>query len=320
MIEYAIRRVGYGVLVVLLVTALVFLLIRLLPGDVVAVLLQNSGGVTAEQAQQLRAEFGLDDPVWVQFAEWLSNAARGDLGRSFYTDEPVSQMFAERIPVTLELAALSLVFAVVVGIAFGVISAVRRGRSVDAVVRVTAVAGLSVPNFVVATLFLTFFALWFSWSPPVVYRGPAEDLRSHLEQMIMPAIALGISSLAGLTRLTRSAMLEALGSNFIRAVRARGVRASVVYLKHALRNSSIPVFTLVGGYLATILGGTVILESMFSIDGTGQLLYKAVQQRDYPVVVACTIFYAAVYVFVIVLVDLMYAVLDPRIRYGRGRS
>jgi peptide/nickel transport system permease protein len=319
-IEYAIRRIGYGILVVLLVTALVFLLIRLLPGDVVAVLLQNSGGVTAEQAQELRTEFGLDDPVWVQFGEWLSHAVRGDLGRSFYTDEPVSQMFAERIPVTLELAALSLVFAVVVGVAFGVISAVRRGRSVDTVVRITAVAGLSVPNFVVATLLLTFFALWFSWSPPIVYRGPTEDLRSHLEQMIMPAIALGIASLAGLTRLTRSAMLEALGSNFIRAVRARGVRESVVHLKHALRNSSIPVFTLVGGYLATILGGTVILESMFSIDGTGQLLYKAVQQRDYPVVVACTIFYAAVYVLVIVLVDLMYAVLDPRIRYGRGRS
>jgi peptide/nickel transport system permease protein len=320
MIEYAIRRIGYGILVIVLVTALVFLLIRLLPGDVVALLLQNSGGVTAEQAGQLRTDFGLDDPVWVQFGDWLAHAVRGDLGKSFYTNESVTTMFAERVPVTLELTALSLVAATIVGIAFGVISAVKRGKTVDSAVRVTAVAGLSVPNFVVATLFLTFFALWFAWSPPLVYRGPTEDLRSHLEQMVMPAIALGIASLAGLTRLTRSAMLETLGSNFIRAVRARGVRESRVHLKHALRNAGIPVLTIVGGYLATILGGTVILESMFSIDGTGQLLYKAVQQRDYPVVVACTIFYAAVYVFVIVIVDLLYAVLDPRIRYGRSRS
>ncbi|GLZ06230.1 ABC di/oligopeptide transporter inner membrane subunit [Actinomadura sp. NBRC 104412] len=320
MIEYALRRLGYGVMVILLVTVLVFLLMRLLPGDVVAILMQNGANVTAEQARRMEAEFGLDDPVWVQFTDWLAHAVRGDLGRSFYTDEPVTGMFAERVPVTLELTLLSFAVATVVGIAFGVVSAVKRGRSVDAAVRITAVAGLSVPNFVVATLFLTFFALWFSWSPPLVYKGPTEDLRSHLEQMAMPAIALGIASLAGLTRLTRSAMLEALGSNFIRAVRARGVRESVVHVKHALRNASIPVLTLVGGYLATILGGTVILESMFSIDGTGQLLYKAVQQRDYPVVVSCTIFYAAVYVFVIVLVDLMYAVLDPRIRYGRSKA
>lgn len=320
MIEYAIRRIGYGILVVLLVTALVFLLIRLLPGNVVLLLLQNSGGVTSpEEAARMEAEFGLNVPVWTQFADWVGGAVTGDLGHSFYTGEPVTEMFLERIPVTLELTVLSMIIATVLGIGFGVISAVKRGKSTDAVVRVTAVAGLSVPNFVLATLFLTMFGLWFAWSPPVVYRGPTEDLQSHLEQMVMPAIALGVAGLAGMTRLTRSAMLEALGSNFIRAVRARGVRERVVHLKHALRNSSIPVFTIVGGYLATILGGTVILESMFSIDGTGQLLYEAVQQRDYPVVVACTIFYAAVYVFVIVLVDLMYAVLDPRIRYGRGK-
>lgn len=317
MIEYAIRRLVYGALVVVGVTIMVFLLMRVLPGDAVTVMMQSASGVSPEEADRLRAEFGLNQPVYVQLAEWVSNAVRGDLGRSFYTDEPVVQMFVERAPITLQLLGMTVVFGVVVGLTLGIVSAARHGSATDNALRVVSIAGLSVPNFVLGTLLLTFFAIVFAWSPPVVFRGPLEDFPSYIQQMILPAVALGTASVAGVARMTRSSMLETLQSNFIRTVRAKGARERVIFLKHSLRNASIPVFTLVGQQVATILGGTVILEAMFSIQGTGQLIYESVLERDYPVVVACTVFYAAVYVGVVIVVDLMYALLDPRIRYGR---
>lgn len=317
MIEYTIRRTALGVLVIAVVTVLVFLVVRMLPGDVVALMLQNSAGVTAAEADRLRQEFGLNQPVYVQLWEWVQGALHGDLGQSFYTGESVAAMFASRVPVTLQLLGMTLLFGTVVGLALGILAAVKHGSGTDNSVRVFAVAGLSIPNFVLGTLFITFLALWFAWSPPIIYHGPTEDFWSWFQQIVFPAIALGSASLAGITRMTRSALLETMDSNFIRTVRAKGARERVVLLKHGLRNASIPVFTLTGQEIATILGGTVILESIYSIQGTGQLIYESVLQRDYPVVVACTIFYATLYVAVIIIVDLMYALLDPRIRYGR---
>lgn len=317
MIEYALRRVAYGALVVIGVTIIVFVIMRLIPGNVVELQMENSSGVTTGQANQLMHQFGFDQPIYAQLGDWIGDAFHGDFGRSFYSDESVVAMVAQRIPVTLQLAGLSLVFGTVLGVAFGAIAAWRRGRVTDHVLRVMAVGSLSVPNFILAILFLIICAQYFSWSPPLVYKSPTDDFWSWIQQVGLPAIALGAIGFGGMARMTRTTMLEVLSSDFVRAIRAKGVKERVVFLKHVLRNSSVVLFTLMGQSVAHILGGSIILEQMFSIQGMGMLTYTAVLKRDYPVIVTCTIFYAAVYVGVVLIVDLAYALLDPRIRYGR---
>ncbi|GAA5068960.1 peptide/nickel transport system permease protein [Thermocatellispora tengchongensis] len=319
MIGYTLRRLGYGAVVMLLVTVFVFVVMRLVPGDAVSLQLQDTG-VSRAEADALRAEFGLDAPVWAQLWDWLGNAARGDLGVSFYSGEPVVEMFLARVPVTVQLGLLAMLVGSLLGIALGVVAAVTRGSAVDGAMRLFAVAFLSVPNFVVALLVLTMLALWFAWSPPIVYAGPGEDFAGWAQQIAIPVLALGTGGMAAVARLTRSSMLESLGSDYIRTVRAKGVRERTVVVKHALRNSTIAVLTLLGLELATVLGGTVIIEQMFALPGTGQLIYQAVLDRDYPVVVACTIFYAGLFVITIILLDLLYALVDPRIRTGRALS
>jgi peptide/nickel transport system permease protein len=319
MIFYTLRRLGYGLVVMFLVTVFVFVIMRLVPGDAVALQLQETGA-TPEEAAALRAEFGLDVPVWVQLSNWLAGAARGDLGTSFYTGEPVVDLFLSRVPVTVQLGLLALAVAAILGVSLGILAAATRGTVVDGGVRLFAVAFLSVPNFVVALLLLTALALWFAWSPPIVYAGPGEDFAGWLQQIAIPVLALGTGGMAAAARMTRSSMLESLSSDYIRTVHAKGVRQRTVIFKHALRNSTIAVLTLLGLELATVLGGTVILEQMFAIPGTGQLIYQAVLDRDYPVVVACTIFYAGLFVLTIIVIDLLYALVDPRIRTGRALS
>lgn len=317
MIGYTLRRLGYGAVVMLLVTVFTFVIMRLVPGDAVSLQLQETGA-SAEEVAALRAEFGLDQSVWVQLGQWLAGAVRGDLGTSFYGGEPVVDLFLARVPVTIGLGLLAMLVGALIGIALGVVAAVTRGSRTDSAVRIFAVAFLSVPNFVVALLLLTALAIWFAWSPPIVYAGPGEDLGGWLQQIAIPVFALGTGGMAAMARMTRSSMLESLGSDYIRTVRAKGVRERTIVLKHALRNSTIAVLTLLGLELATILGGTVIIEQMFAIPGTGQLVYTAVLDRDYPVVVACTIFYAALFVVTIIAIDLLYALVDPRIRTGRA--
>ncbi|GAA1172033.1 ABC transporter permease [Pseudonocardia alaniniphila] len=319
MIGYTLRRLGYGAVVMLLVTVFTFVIMRLVPGDAVSLQLQETGA-SAEEVAALQAEFGLDQSVWVQLGQWLAGAVRGDLGTSFYGGEPVIDLFMARVPVTVGLGLLAMLVGALIGIALGVVAAVTRGSTTDSAVRIFAVAFLSVPNFVVALLLLTALAIWFAWSPPIVYAGPGEDLGGWLQQIAIPVFALGTGGMAAMARMTRSSMLESLGSDYIRTVRAKGVRERTIVLKHALRNSTIAVLTLLGLELATILGGTVIIEQMFAIPGTGQLVYTAVLDRDYPVVVACTIFYAALFVVTIIVIDLLYALVDPRIRTGRALS
>jgi peptide/nickel transport system permease protein len=318
-IAYALRRLGYGAVVLVLVTVIVFVIMRLVPGDAVSLQLQEVGA-SKEEADALRAEFGLDAPVWVQLWHWLGGVVQGDLGTSFYSREPVVDLFLARVPVTVQLGLLAILVGSLLGLTIGVIAAVTRGSALDGTLRLIAVAFLSVPNFVVALLALTALAIWFAWSPPLVYAGPTEDFSSWLQQIAIPVLALGTGGMAAVARLTRSSMLESLGSDYIRTVRAKGVREKTVVLKHALRNSTMAVLTLLGLELATILGGTVIIEQMFGLPGTGQLIYQAVLDRDYPVVVACTIFYSGLFVIMIILIDLLYALVDPRIRHGRALS
>lgn len=316
MIGYTIRRTLYGVLVLLMVTAFVFVVLRLIPGDVVRLQLADSPGVTEEQVDQLTAELGLDKPVLSQFWHFMTGAVTGDLGTSFETRQPVTEVVLARLPATLELGTLAILFSVMLGVPLGMLSAIRSNSILDQCLRLLAVAGMSVPNFWLALLLITYLSIWFGWSQPLVYAPPWENLWSNLSIMAIPALALGTSAMASVTRMLRSSMLEVTQSNFVRTVRSRGAPESLVIFKHVGRSSVLPVFTLLGLQMGNILGGTVILESIFSIPGMGSLIFSAVQTRDYPVVLGCVVFYGAVFILVNLIVDLVYALIDPRIRYS----
>jgi peptide/nickel transport system permease protein len=315
-LEYVVRRGLYGVLVVALVTVFVFLTLRLIPGDVVRLQLADAPGVGPEQIAQRAAQLGLDQPLLTQLGRFVADAVTGDFGTSFQSGEPVTALIAERLPTTLQLGVMALLVSVVLGVPLGLLSAVRQNSWLDQGLRAVSVAGLSIPNFWLGLLLVTYLALWFSWSPPLVYRTPAEDLGSNLVHMALPAIALGVTGMAAIARMLRSSMLEVLRSPFIRTVRAKGAPERTVLLTHAVRNSLVPVFSLIGLQVGHILGGTVILESIFAIPGMGMLIFESVQLRDYPVVLGCVVVYGAVFILVNLVVDVLYGVIDPRIRYA----
>ncbi len=316
MLEYVVRRGLYGMLVVALVTVFVFLTLRLIPGDVVRLQLADAPGVSPEQIAQRAAQLGLDQPLLAQLWRFLADAGTGDFGTSFQSGEPVTALIAQRLPTTLQLGVMALVVSVVLGVPLGLLSAVRQNSWLDQGLRVVSVAGLSIPNFWLGLLLVTYLALWFSWSPPLVYRTPAEDLGSNLVHMALPAIALGVAGMAAIARMLRSSLLEVLRSPFIRTVRAKGAPERTVLVTHAVRNSLVPVFSLIGLQVGHILGGTVILESIFAIPGMGMLIFESVQLRDYPVVLGCVVVYGAVFILVNLVVDVLYGVIDPRIRYA----
>lgn len=316
MLEYVVRRGLYGVLVVALVTVFVFLTLRLIPGDVVRLQLADAPGVSPEQIAQRAAQLGLDQPLLAQLWRFVTDAATGDFGTSFQSGEPVTALIAERLPTTLQLGVMALVVSVVLGVPLGLLSAVRQNSWLDQGLRAVSVAGLSIPNFWLGLLLVTYLALWFAWSPPLVYRTPAEDLGSNLVHMALPAFALGVAGMAAIARMLRSSMLEVLRSPYIRTVRAKGAPERTVLFTHAVRNSLVPVFSLIGLQVGHILGGTVILESIFAIPGMGMLIFESVQVRDYPVVLGCVVVYGAVFILVNLVVDVLYGVIDPRIRYA----
>ncbi|GAA5111071.1 ABC transporter permease [Pseudonocardia adelaidensis] len=316
MLEYVVRRGLYGVLVVALVTVFVFLTLRLIPGDVVRLQLADAPGVGPEQIARRAAQLGLDQPLLTQLWVFVTDALRGDFGTSFQSGEPVTAIIAERLPTTLQLGVMALVVSVVLGVPLGLLSAVRQNSWLDQGLRAVSVAGLSIPNFWLGLLLVTYLALWFSWSPPLVYRTPAEDLGSNLVHMALPAFALGVAGMAAIARMLRSSLLEVMRSPFIRTVRAKGAPEHTVLVTHAVRNSLVPVFSLIGLQVGHILGGTVILESIFAIPGMGMLIFESVQLRDYPVVLGCVVVYGAVFILVNLVVDVLYGVIDPRIRYA----
>jgi peptide/nickel transport system permease protein len=315
-IEYVVRRVLYGLLVIVLVTVFVFLTLRLIPGDVVRLQLADAPGVTPEQLAARAAALGLDQPLFAQLLTFLGGAFTGDFGVSFQSQQPVTELIGQRLPITLQLGVMALVISIALGVPLGLLAAYKQNSWIDQSLRVVSVAGLSIPNFWLGLLLVTYLAIWFAWSPPLVYRGPGEDLGSNLAQMVLPAIALGVAGMAAIARLLRSSLLEVMRSNFVRTVRAKGAPERTVLLTHAVRNSLVPVFSLIGVQVGAILGGTVILESIFAIPGMGSMIFQAVQARDYPVVLGCVVVYGAVFVFVNLVVDMLYGVIDPRIRYA----
>ena len=305
MLRYFVRRVLLAVPVLLGVATLVFSLIHLVPGDPAQAMMGD--GASPQDVAELRKSLGLDQPLLTQYRAFLGNALKGDLGKSFRTGQPVTAMIVERIPATAELAVAAMLIAILIAIPLGVIAAVWRGTAVDYGAMTFALAGVSIPNFWLGPLLAIIFAVELGWLP-VSGRGTA----GHL---VLPAISLGLALAAILARMTRASLLDELGELYVRAARARGVSATAAVGRHALRNSMVPLLTIIALQFGAVLTGAVITETIFAWPGIGRLLIQSIGFRDYPMVQGCILLIAVTYVSVNLITDLMYGVLDPRIRY-----
>jgi peptide/nickel transport system permease protein len=314
MYRYIARRLAMLVPVMLGVSVLVFSLVRLIPGDIVDLLL----GMDATPAlrAELRRTFGLDDPLYVQYLKWVAGLFQGNLGISLRTSQPISATILRHLPVTLELSVLSILVSSSIAIPLGIVSALRRNSSTDLVTRLVGLIGLSFPNFWLATMLLLVASLYFRWLPPPIFVTLREDWTTNLSQMALPTVALAAGLTAVVMRMTRSAMLEVMRRDFVRTARAKGLSERIVLSRHAVKNALIPVITVIGVQMGYLLGGTVIIEQIFSLPGMGWLLINGVYQRDYPMVQATTLLLAFFFVITNLIVDLTYALIDPRIRYG----
>ncbi|MDR7544906.1 MAG: ABC transporter permease [Armatimonadota bacterium] len=313
---YVVRRLVLTVPTVLGVLLAVFMLIRLVPGDVVTQLIGLEAAISPKRVEELRRLFGLDRPLPVQFAEYVRTVAAGDLGKSLRTGRAVGPELARRFPVTVQLAVMGLLVAVAIGLPVGTLAALRRGRFADYLATGFVLLGLSVPSFWLAVLLILLFALRLGWLPPTGYVSPGESVVDNLRHMILPALSLGLILAAASTRIVRSSLLEVLGRHYIRTARAKGLWERAVVLRHALRNALIPVVTVVGLQFGTLLGGTVIIEQIFSLPGIGRYALEGINLRDYPVVQGAVLAIALAFTVMNLFVDLCYGVLDPRIRYG----
>lgn len=313
MIEYIVRRLIFGIFVLFIMTTFIFIIMRAVPGDVVTLQLANSGA-TAEQMDALKAEMGLDKSVLGQLVDWVSDAVQGNLGNSLWSGQQVSEIILERLPVTIQLAVMSIILAIIIGIPIGVISAVKQNTFIDHFLKVISIGGLSIPNFWLGLILLTVLSLTLNWIPPLGYQSFMENPFVNMQQMFLPAICLAITLSASIVRMTRSAVLEVLHSEFIRTVRAKGAKEGIVIFKHALRNSLVSVITLIGLQIGYLLGGTVVLESIFALPGLGSLIFESVLVRDYPIVQSTVLVFGAMFLLVNLVVDVMYGWVDPRIR------
>jgi peptide/nickel transport system permease protein len=312
---YILKRMVLALPVLFGITVVVFLLVRLIPGDVIDAMLGTEASLRPEVREQLRKTLGLDRPLYVQYVTWLADIVRGDLGRSLRTGQPIVENLSGKLPITLELAFLSIVMSLIIAIPLGVISALRRNSSTDFVVRLLGTAGLSLPNFWLATMLILIASRYFRWGAALIYVSPFEDLAENLKQMLLPALALALGLTAVVMRMTRSSLLEVLSQDFIRTARAKGVREQWVIYRHALRNALMPIVTIVGIQTGHLLGGAVIIEQIFGLPGLGWFLLNAIYQRDYPAVQVGVLILAIIFVVTNLIVDLLYAVLDPRIKY-----
>ena len=313
--RYLVVRLYSMALTLLGLTLLIFLMLRLVPGTVVEQMIGADAVVSPEMVERLRRFFGLDQPWYIQYGRWLGQLAQGDLGTSWRTGKPVVQLIGERLPVTLELTACAVGFAVVLGFTAGIVSALRRDRAVDNITRIATLLGLSVPVFWQGTMLILFFSLYLRWMPPVVWVDLVTDPRRNLTMILLPALCLGTASAASIARTMRACMLDVLRSEYMRTARAKGLAGGAVVLKHALKNALIPVVTVVGLQAGILLGGTVVVEEVFTLPGVGRLVLWSIYQRDYPLTQGTILFVAMLFMAINLAVDLLYSYLDPRIRY-----
>ena len=299
-----------------IVTVLIAGLLRLQPGDVVMARLSESGYLTQEDVDEMRAELGLDKSFPVQYVDWVTGVLQGDLGVSLWTGRDVLETLATRSRVSIQLALMSMVVAICTAIPLGIISAVKQDSWMDYIARLFSITGLSVPDFFLATMLLYVLSVWVGWLPDFGYTPPWEDPWANMQAFVFPALIVGYRLSAITARMTRSAMLEVLRQDYVRTARAKGLVERIVIFKHALRNALIPVITIIGSQLTFLLGGLVIIEVVFSLPGVGTLGFEAIQVRDYPVVQGVVFFTAILFIVSNLLVDLSYAIIDPRIRYS----
>ena len=292
----------------------VFLMLHLTPGDPVQIMLGQDADPQSIAA--LRAELGLDDPLPVQYVKWVGNVLHGDLGRSIRTHQPVMEAIVTRLPVTIELSVVSLVISLLVGLPAGIVAAIRRNSAVDLTSTGLALAGISLPSFFLGILLILVFALWLRWVPPSGYTPAIQDPVMNLKQMFMPAVALG-AALAGIVaRMMRSSLLEVLGLDYMRTARAKGLSDQATVFGHGLKNALLPVVTVVGLQVGALLGGAILIETIFALPGIGRLAVDSIFSRDFPVVQGVVLFLTLVRVLSNLIADLLYARLDPRIAYG----
>jgi peptide/nickel transport system permease protein len=314
---YVTKRVLLIVPTLLGVAALVFFIMRVIPGDVTLLILggDQAGRIDPAQIAAMKRQLGLDQPLAVQFGTWLWGVVRFDFGTSLWTGQPVIQELLIRLPLSLELALLASLVSVLIAIPLGMLAAVRQDSWVDYVVRVVSIGGLAIPSFWVGILCILLLVIYFGWGPPLEFTPPWIDPWANFQQMVWPVVTVGYRYAAVTTRMTRSTVLEVLREDYIRTAWAKGLRERAVVVRHALKNAMLPVITLIGTEFAFLIGGLVVTETVFTLNGVGRFVVDAVAHRDYPVVQALVFLIAFGFVIVNLLVDLTYAWLDPRIRY-----
>ena len=318
MADFLIQRSVISLITLFLITIIVFLGVRMIPGDPARVM----AGTDADAAglEEIRQKYGLHDPIPVQYAKWLGLALQGDLGESIRTRDSVLSLVAQKLPITLQLAAYSLVVALVIAIPVGVLAAVRRNTAWDYLASGVSLCGVSVPNFWLGIMLILFLSVRLRWLPASGFVSPFEDPWGNTLRLLMPAAVLGSALAAVLMRQTRNSMIEVLSADYIRTAYAKGLRTGVVVFRHAIRNGLIPVITIFGLQLGALIGGAVVTEQIFVVPGFGRLILEAVFTRDYPVVQGVVLITASAYVLINLLMDVSYSLLNPRIRIGGGRD
>ena len=313
--KYIIRRLLLVVPTVFLAGTLVYFMLRVLPGDIVS-MLTSEGGATEETKEKLREELGLNDPLIVQYGRWLGNLLTGDLGYSHYQDRYVTQIVEDKIEATVTLAILAMVFSLAIAFPLGIFSAVLRGSWWDQGIRIFTATSLAIPPFWLGIMLIIIMSEGFNWARPIIYTSILSDPMTNLAQLYLPVIATGLTSAAVLSRLIRSMMLEVLREDYVRTARAKGLREFLVISRHTVRNASIPVITMAGYHFGFIISGVVVIENVFSIPGLGQQVLVSIFARDYDMVVGIVVVLSAILATWILVVDLFYSVVDPRIRYS----
>jgi peptide/nickel transport system permease protein len=316
MLAYVIRRIAYLVPVLFVLTIVVFAFVEMLPGNIIDTLVGNEGNNDPEVRKILEKEYGLDQPVYVRYVKWLGRALQGDFGNSLVTRRPVTVELMSGIPATVYLALVGISLSMLIAVPLGTIAAVRRNTAIDYTARVTSLIGISIPEFWFAILCVLFFSLYLGWLPSSGFANPFEDPWASLKFLILPAAAVGFRQAAYTTRLTRSSMLDEMNKEYVDTARSLGLSERKVIFKYTLRNAMIPTITISGLQLINLLGGTVVLESIFAWPGVGRAIFEAIQQRDYPLVQAGVLVLGVIVVVMNLLVDLTYRLLNPRVKLG----
>lgn len=313
MLRFLLNRLGQSVVLLLIVTVITFFLINLAPGGPASTMRMEA---SPEERQAMIEKLGLDQPIYVRYIDWITNAVQGDLGISFTSSEPVIQRIIERLPYTIELTVFTIIISVIIGILLGVLSAIKRGKAQDHMINFMSVIGLSVPAFWLGLMLILLFSITLGWLPSsgVGSRGADFDLWGWISHLILPVLILTTTVLPNIVRFTRSSMLEVISQNYIRTVRAKGAKESIVLYVHALRNALIPVVTIIGVLIPRLLSGAVITEAIFGWTGIGTLIIEAARGRDYPLVMGVTVMITIVVVVCNLFVDLVYSRIDPRVK------